>query len=98
MHFNLPSLVFFKAGNVFSNEHNGMRFRVCTEVNSDDNKFLGAYVWPCPWNFDKTEDDKKTHAEFELSDDGIKNAKAWFQAQFEEQHDVWSTHNTGRLF
>lgn len=38
---------------------------------------IQAVIWPGPFIFSVTEDEKKTYQEFEFSEDGIKAAVAW---------------------
>ena len=47
---------------------------------------IQAVIWPGPFIFSVTEDEKKTYQEFEFSEDGIKAAVAWLNEMFSETH------------
>ncbi len=93
----MQSLTFFKANNVYTDEHEGMRYKVFTEKN-EYNTVLKVSVWPCPWCFDKTEEEHKTYEEFELNDTGLQSAEKWICEQFENNADIWRTRRKNTLF
>ncbi len=97
MEIKTQSLTYFKANNVYTDEHKGMRFRLFASKNGDNN-ILKAAVWPCPWCYDKTDDEQKIFGEFELSESGIKSAEQWVCAQFESEAQLWAEHNKAVLF
>ena len=45
---------------------------------------LEAYLYPGPFNFEKTPDDKKMKAEFGFSEEGYEQAIAWMNEHFSE--------------
>ena len=45
---------------------------------------LEAYLYPGPFNFEKTPDDKKIKAEFGFSDEGYGQALAWMNEHFSD--------------
>lgn len=62
----------------FYGSYKGMRYRV---IKSDD--ILLATVWPEPYNFESTPDEKKHSAEFEFTQEGVNQAYQWLDEQFD---------------
>ena len=61
----------------FYGSYKGMRYRV---AKSDD--ILLATIWPEPFNFDTTPDEKKHSAEFEFTQNGVEQAYEWLDEQY----------------
>ncbi len=78
------SLVYFKAGNVYSAEHECMRYKMYKTTN-EDKQVLTVCVWQGPWCFDKTDEEQKIYNSFEISDEGINTAIDWICNTFEEK-------------
>ncbi len=94
----MQSLTYFKASNVYTNEYEGMRYRIYTEKTESETTVLKVAVWPCPWNFYKTSESEKTYGEFELSESGIEKAGQWVCSQYKDNIDWWQEHNKETLF
>ncbi|MBT9776214.1 GNAT family acetyltransferase [Clostridium sp. MCC353] len=62
----------------FYGSYKGMRYRV---IKSDD--VLLATVWPEPYNFESTADEKKKSSEFEFTQNGVDQAYQWLDEQYE---------------
>ena len=62
----------------FYGSYQGMRYRV---TKSED--ILLATVWPEPYNYDSTPDEKKHSAEFEFTQEGVIQAYQWLDEQYE---------------
>lgn len=60
----------------FTGSHQGMRYRL-EGVSADDGKKLLATVWPEPFNYFTTPEEKKERAEFSFDEDGVVDAVAW---------------------
>lgn len=60
----------------YTGSHQGMRYRLEKTVREEKTKLL-VTVWPEPFNFVTTPEDKKQHEEFDFSEDGITDAVAW---------------------
>lgn len=45
---------------------------------------LEAYLYPAPFSFDATPDEKKLKTEFEFSDNGYAEAVAWMNEHFKD--------------
>lgn len=62
----------------------GMRFLIRKE-EKDDGSVFGVYAWPGPYNFEKTDDDKKLNTNFPFTEEGRKSCVDWLNKQLEEQ-------------
>lgn len=60
----------------FTGSHQGMRYRL-EGVSEGDEKKLLVTVWPEPFNFLTTPEEKKERAEFSFDEDGVVDAVAW---------------------
>ena len=54
----------------------------------DDTK-LEVIIWPEPYCFAKTEEEKKQRKEFEFSASGVEMAADWLNEQYVEQKPLW---------
>lgn len=68
--------------------HQGMRYRL-EKVEDEEGKKLQATVWPEPFNFSNTPEEKKTRKSFSFDEDGIRDAIAWMNDLLFEQKDKW---------
>ena len=61
----------------FTGSHQGMRYRLEGVTDSAGEKKLRCTVWPEPFAFFKTPDEKKEAAEFPFGEDGVAEAICW---------------------
>ena len=61
----------------FTGCHQGMRYRLEGVTDSAGEKKLRFTVWPEPFAFFKTPDEKKEAAEFPFGEDGVAEAICW---------------------
>lgn len=66
----------------FTGSHRGMNFMI-RKQSSDDGDKMQAIVWPGPYIFSVTEDEKKTFRDFEFSREGLKEAIEWLNEYYE---------------
>lgn len=68
----------------YTGSHQGMRYRleqIFTEENGGTSeKKLKATVWPEPFCFAATPEDKKAGKEFSFSEEGVEEAVEWMNA------------------
>ena len=50
---------------------------------------LMATVWPEPFSYENTDDEKKLTKEFPFSEDGKLAAVDWFNEQYESRKEEW---------
>ena len=73
----------------FSGSHHGMRYL----MNGDDGKnstTFTVWVYPEPWCFEQTPDEKKESAVFPLSEEGMDQAVAWLNERYEAEKERWN--------
>lgn len=86
----------------FTGCHQGMRYRLEGSVDRSDTadaegtadstggkKVLRCTVWPEPFSFFKTPEEKKEAAEFPFGEDGIEEAIRWMNGRLSEEPDKW---------
>lgn len=73
----------------FHGSRKGMRYRVAKGENSTGEAVLTVCIWPEPYCFEKTEEDKKQYRDFNLSEEGRKQAIDWLNEQFTIQIALW---------
>ncbi len=50
---------------------------------------LEAVIWPEPYCYAKTEEEKKRRKEFDFTSDGVGEAADWLNGQYEEDKAIW---------
>lgn len=75
---------FFKK-EAYTGSMNGMRYRINKEEEG-----LEVTVYPQPYCYEATPDEKKTKAVFPFSEEGRQQALEWINEQFIEKQDVWA--------
>ena len=63
-----------------------MRYRLEQTEDPEGGKKLLVTVWPEPFNFEVTPDEKKHHRDFPFTTDGIWEAVDWLNAEHEAGH------------
>lgn len=89
------SFRYFDYGEAFHGSYRGMRYRIGREPlekvfgKSEEEKAQGnirVYVWPEPFSFDKTSDEKKIFSDFEYSDEGVEAAIEFLNSTWESDY------------
>ena len=70
--------------------HQGMRYRL-EKKETEDKKELLVTVWPEPFNYAKTPEEKKTRNIFTFDEDGVVDAIAWMNDLMFSQKEVWDS-------
>ncbi|MFR4350292.1 MAG: GNAT family acetyltransferase [Roseburia sp.] len=84
----------------FTGSYQGMRYLiqkdsvttdppVGSDVPEEKSDAFRATIWPGPYNFDTTAEEKKTTAFFPFTADGKKTMVAWLNEQWEKRMDEW---------
>jgi len=84
---DILSLEFLKKTE-FTGSHQGMRYRL-EGVCHESGKRLLAVVWPEPFNYVTTPEEKKQRAEFSFDEDGVTDAVAWMNDRLFEDREQW---------
>lgn len=79
---------FLSYGGVITGEQRGMRYRLKRIGEKPDFK-LCASVWPGPFGYDATPEEKITSAEFVYSADGREEAIDWMTQQYNTRRNEW---------
>lgn len=77
---NFLSLNFVKKED-YTGSYQGMRFML-RQATVEEEKKLQAYIWPEPFCFQATEEEKKLTEYFEFSEDGLEEAIAWMNERY----------------
>ena len=81
-------LNFLSYKGIQTGDHKGMRYRMLREGEKPDFQ-IHAWVWPEPLGFEATPEEKKRDAFFPFTEDGRKEAIAWFREQYESRREEW---------
>jgi len=68
----------------FTGGYKGMRYRL---IKSTDG--MEVTIWPEPYNYLRTPDEKKQSKQFPLTTEGRDEAVAWLNEQYELQKPLW---------
>lgn len=69
----------------FTGSEKEMNFMIRKETG-ENGDILQAAVWPGPYIFSVTEDEKKTFQEFSFDNEGIRNAVDWLNRFYRENY------------
>lgn len=64
--------------------YKGMRYRLA-KVNDE----IEVIIWPEPFNFFTTSEDKKQKKMFSLNNEGKEEAVEWLNNQYTDQRSLW---------
>ncbi len=73
----------------FTGCHKGMRYRLEKAEGEDGETKLKCTVWPEPFNFFKTPEDKKESDLFFFGEDGVVDAVAWMNDRLFQEKEKW---------
>lgn len=73
----------------FTGSHQGMRYRLEGVIGENGDKKLRVTVWPEPFNFLRTPQERKTSTEFTFDEDGVADAVAWMNDRLFEDKTLW---------
>lgn len=68
----------------FSGSHRCMRYYLAADGDS-----LAAYIYPEPWCFEATPEDKKTKEIFPFTQEGLDSAVDWIEERFQSDRIRW---------
>lgn len=66
----------------------GMRYML-KKKDVEDGSRLEVVIWPEPFCYAKTEEEKKQRYEFEFTAEGVSQAADWLNSQYTEQKALW---------
>lgn len=75
---------FYNKKAVLKASFEGMRYQV-EQTEDGEEKFLKATVWPEPFCFEKTPEEKKEARKFEYSEEGLDAVYEWLCQKYEKE-------------
>ena len=66
-----------------------LRFRIKMEKSEEGETFFQVWIWPAPYIFDLTDDNKKITYSAPFTQEGKKEIVDWINTQYEHYKDVW---------
>ena len=64
--------------------YQGMRYRMAKDKDE-----IFVTIWPEPFNFFKTAEEKKQNKKFPLTNEGKDEAVAWMNEQYAKEKQLW---------
>lgn len=78
----------------FTGSMSGMRYML--KKNEEDGKaILSVIIWPEPFCYGKTPDEKKQSMEFTFDEQGLDEAADWLNEQYIQQKPLWDLAASG---
>lgn len=72
----------------YSASMNGMRYML-KKKDTEEGFKLEVVIWPEPYCYAKTEEEKKQRKEFALTSEGVMEAADWLNMQYVQQKPLW---------
>ncbi len=79
----------------FTGSYQGMRYMI-RKHEDDEGAKLEVIVWPQPFCFEKTDEDKKIHALFSFDEEGILEAVDWMNDIHSDKKEIFLESMTNR--
>lgn len=79
---------FYKKGAILKASFEGMRYQV-QQAECEAEKFLKASVWPEPFCYEKTAEEKIETKEFPYSEEGLDEVYEWLCGKYDEEKERW---------
>lgn len=84
---------FYITGTIHKASYRGMRYMIKPEVKKVDGVMKGisleAYVWPEPFCFEKTDEDKIIYRKWGFSEKDLDEIYDWICENYEKYKDQW---------
>ncbi len=95
---DLLNINFYKK-ECFTGSCRGMRYLIkkaaADSADGESSDLLHATVWPGPYNYESTADDQKKTAQFPFSEEGLRAAADWLNAEWTSRKDDWPETDRG---
>lgn len=73
----------------FTGSYQGMRYRLEGVADEEGEKRLRCTVWPEPFHFFATPQEKKEKAEFPFAEEGVEAAVVWMNEMLLAEKEKW---------
>ncbi|MCI8597014.1 MAG: GNAT family acetyltransferase [Lachnospiraceae bacterium] len=74
---------------VYTGSYQGMRYRMCKKTEEGEEAYLEAVIYPEPYCFEATPEEKKQFHKFPFTEDGFTEAIHWLNEEYERQREYW---------
>ncbi|HCT90465.1 MAG TPA: GNAT family acetyltransferase [Lachnospiraceae bacterium] len=74
----------------YTGSFKGMRFLIRPIGDSKEDARFEACVFPEPFNYEHTAEEKKTYEEFPYSEEGLDQIHRWLNKMYEERQEEWN--------
>lgn len=72
----------------FTGSYQGMRYLI-KKASENDADIFKVYNWPGPYNFETTDESKKTAASFPFTPEGKQQVVDWLNDQWQTRRNEW---------
>lgn len=82
---------FYNQKAVLAASYQGMRYQLKKSENpeKDGEVYLSAVIWPEPFSFEKTPEERKEYRSFPYTEEGLDEAYEWICNQYDEKREMW---------
>lgn len=80
----------------YSASMEGMRYML-KKKDTEEGAKLEVIIWPEPYCYARTEEEKKQRREFALTEEGVGEAAEWLNQQYTQQKPLWELSKKMRL-
>ncbi len=81
----------------YSGSMDGMRYMLKKKETGEES-VLEVIIWPEPYCYAKTAEEKKQRKEFPFSSEGVELAADWLNEQYESRESFWKASNMQACF
>ena len=74
---------------VYTGSFSGMRYRMSKETREEEQKALQVVIYPEPFSFACTPEEKKEYRDWPFTPEGIEEAVAYLNEQYESRREEW---------
>lgn len=89
---------FYRKGAVLKASFCGMRYQVEKWNKEEDEEVFRATVWPEPFCFEKTPEEKKEMEYFSYTEEGLDEVYDWLCQKYDEERDKWDHAGMSNIF
>ena len=81
----------------YAGSFRGMRFLIRPVGSTKEDALFEVCVFPEPFNFEHTAEEKKTYATFSYDEEGLDQIHHWLNKMYEKRYADWAAALEGRL-
>ena len=73
----------------YTGSMDGMRYMLKKKA-TEEQTLLEVIIWPEPFGYAKTPEEKKQRTDFAFTEEGLAEAVDWMNEQYEQQRELWN--------